>query len=74
MVACIILSFCEVFCDHGAVYCCEVGGFVLFCNCVRVCADFFVCLVLFNVVHLLWRIQEMTMWITHTRAGRITAL
>ena len=26
--------FCNVFCDYGGVYYCEVGGYVLFYNCV----------------------------------------
>ena len=34
-----VLSFCEVFCDYGGVYCCEVCVYVMFCNGVGVCAN-----------------------------------
>ena len=39
-------SFCEVFCDHGGVYCSDVDVYVLFYNgvwvCVKVCGISFV--------------------------------
>ena len=35
----LVVSFCNVFCDYGCVYCCDVGVFVLFCNSVLVYTD-----------------------------------